>query len=1337
MTTITETIVASQDDGGVNKTYMYGYEDSCSFSHSSRTKLSIQFDWSGVSRRRETYYRFQTVNIPQGSTIVSAKLTFKVYSFSTQPPSGSTLDIYGNDTDDASRPTNCSTFASATRTSSYTRWTIPSLSVNASIETSDIADVIQEIVDRSGWTANNDMVLFVENPLPDDSYDSSDNWLLQFYARDQGATNAPELEIEYSSGTTVTPPAASVEVSATATARSSLALTPPAATFKTDAWLPSFVHGTKTTIRRGITSTWNIDKDYDSSFTETGCQTQGQNSSTGVAAGTGDEYQTDSLTAWWFYEVALPECYNVSNAFISCKMRTYPWSTSEWSTLSPNVTIKGEDAVDPTDSGLETCSGFDSRARTTNSVSWSPTQTSSDGSYEIRNTPDISSIVNELRNKTGWASGNNMVFFFEDPSPRPSSGYWEFYLLNDYSMGRAGRPDTFIEITFDGIVGEIQKTIGSTTNHGTSTPTSSSGSDPYTVGFNNAVTGASVGDRVSFIDYSSGGIEEYVYRIAAVNSSTNFDITFLSGGSQGNVSPYGNLYNELFDQAPGVFKTQYDYESPAAWAAELDTSEYCNGDDAIGVIMENEKFDEGVVFPASSSVALNSITLTAHPSVRHTGVANSGAGFKYTAQSSSGGGANLSQVLALQNVDNTTIEWIEFDGSGVTGASYCDNFVTDNGTGRTNNSVRNCVMHNLTLQGGGFAAYAIHLTTSNDPARDNETNAILNNIIYGVTSTSGSGGDAGGIYADAGKSANPIYVYNNTVHNITPRTTAYFARGINVTEHAIVKNNIVTDVTGSSTANCFTAIGSFNSSNDYNLSTDTTAPGSNSITSVTLNNVYASSSGTIDLHLKAGSPAVDTGVDLGSTPTNVNIDIDGRDRDALGDTWDIGADEFVLNGSIITPPAAAVVVAVPNPGVLIQTFVTPVVASFVADAAGATTVLGSLSYTPPSASFVAACPNPTVETFHPSVSITPAAAIVVTDASCRVGVDIDVTPTVATIVVEATYAGIGFTSVTVSPPVASFVAACPNPTASKDSFAYTPAAAAVIAEAVSPTVLTGSITATPTVASLVVAGVTPTTVLGSVTAAPSAASLIVSVENPTLVFGSSTIAPGVAAIELTATYAGVATSSITVISAASQVVLFGVDPTVQLGSLTFTGTAGIVVEAQSPTVTYSSVTMTPNNAEVLVESRYGGLIAGNVTVIPNPQARLNATALDPTVAFGSQVITPDVAAFVANATLAAAIEGNLNLSPEACIVEISAVSPTIDMGLDIAPPVAAAIYDVGSFTLLVGKLSAYVGYSFSGLIDYDVDGLIDYELSEPIDYETTTSPIDYSTDGLLDYEYDN
>jgi hypothetical protein len=51
--------------------------------------------------------------------------------------------------------------------------------------------------------------------------------------------------------------------------------------------------------------------------------------------------------------------------------------------------------------------------------------------------------------------------------------------------------------------------------------------------------------------------------------------------------------------------------------------------------------------------------------------------------------------------------------------------------------------------------------------------------------------------------------------------------------------------------------------------------------------------GSEDLHLVSGSDLIDAGTDLGTTPTGVNIDIDGRDRDAEGDTWDIGADEFV------------------------------------------------------------------------------------------------------------------------------------------------------------------------------------------------------------------------------------------------------------------------------------------------------------------------------------------------------------------------------------------------------------------------------------------------------------
>jgi hypothetical protein len=80
----------------------------------------------------------------------------------------------------------------------------------------------------------------------------------------------------------------------------------------------------------------------------------------------------------------------------------------------------------------------------------------------------------------------------------------------------------------------------------------------------------------------------------------------------------------------------------------------------------------------------------------------------------------------------------------------------------------------------------------------------------------------------------------------------------------------------------------------HNLSSDATADGTGSLTSKSASNQFVSTvGGSEDLHLKAGADAIDAGTDLGTTPTGVNFDIDNRDRDALGDTWDIGADEYV------------------------------------------------------------------------------------------------------------------------------------------------------------------------------------------------------------------------------------------------------------------------------------------------------------------------------------------------------------------------------------------------------------------------------------------------------------
>jgi hypothetical protein len=84
------------------------------------------------------------------------------------------------------------------------------------------------------------------------------------------------------------------------------------------------------------------------------------------------------------------------------------------------------------------------------------------------------------------------------------------------------------------------------------------------------------------------------------------------------------------------------------------------------------------------------------------------------------------------------------------------------------------------------------------------------------------------------------------------------------------------------------------------MASDTTASGTGSLDSKAATDQFVSTiEGSEDLHLKSGADAIDAGTDLGTTPTEVNFDIDNRDRDAEDDTWDMGADEFISTVSMI------------------------------------------------------------------------------------------------------------------------------------------------------------------------------------------------------------------------------------------------------------------------------------------------------------------------------------------------------------------------------------------------------------------------------------------------------
>ena len=816
----------------------------------------------------------------------------------------------------------------------------------------------------------------------------------------------------------------------------------------------------------------------------------------------------------------------------------------------------------------------------------------------------------------------------------------------------------------------ITKTIGTSSTIDTETPSSCSGSNPYTVTFGTDPSGVVVGDKVYITDESTY-YDTFVYSVTAISGSS-YTLSYSSGGF-GAESPC-SLYNSFYEQAPAVFKRESDYSSPRAWVADLDDSSiYSNGDDAVGEITVNEKYDEGIVFNTGSSVSLNSIKLTVASSVRHNGTAGSGAGFKYTAQSSSGGGANLAQVVSLLGGNNITLEWLEFDGSGAAGANVAARFITDYGNFNHGIVVRNNLMHSLDLQGGAATSLFVRLTTNTASSTSCESNYIKNNIMYGNEPSTPSGGNVIGIWANAGRAVNPIYVYNNTLHKITARTGSHTAYGINASAHVIAANNIVTEVTGSSTVNdCFSvAGGTWTSGTDYNLATDSTAPGSNSVNSATLANIYESASGTVNLHLKSGSPAINAGTDLGTTPTGVNIDIDGRDRDAEGDTWDIGADEYVVNGIEVAPAAATINVEAQSPSTVLGSIaITPASSATEVEASLSGATAGSLAITPASAAINVAGVDPTVDI--PDVTVVPG----------KIEVE-----------VNATLSGVVLGSLSITPPAASIAVAAQNPTVSLGSTNVSPAAAAINVDATLSGASLGSLSITPPAAQINLAGTNDGAVLGSLTITPQTSAAEVVGVSPTVAISSVAITPPAAQIEIS----GSGSAS--------------------LDSLTITPQASaLAVAAVSPTVVRGSVAITPSTASVITSVRYGGVIQGStIAIIPEP-ATISSTAQDPTLAFGSTTASPDAASIIFQASGSASLD-SLTVSPSAAVVATAGVSPTILAGVTVAPDSAVITVAIPPINVVMGIPSAALGYWISGRVDYETDGNADYRITGRPDYE--------------------
>ena len=322
--------------------------------------------------------------------------------------------------------------------------------------------------------------------------------------------------------------------------------------------------------------------------------------------------------------------------------------------------------------------------------------------------------------------------------------------------------------------------------------------------------------------------------------------------------------------------TGRDYSTIAAWEADLDDSGiYSSGDDAVGELYDDSVFDAFTTINGGGTIGLASITLTVAATDRHDGTAGTGARLGYT------GGNSVILTCDPGDTINVACRWFEIFNDGGTanralsfaGANICE--------------VSRGIFHKLRspLVKGGAA---------NEPY-------FFNNVLYDPGSL-----NDGSTFAMIDSSQNLFatsYVINNTIFGSGNGTNAGAGVQYGMNEdrfdnaNMVLKNNLVLDFEQDFGDDNYTLadVGS-------NASADTSASGAGAVTGVSAAAVFVSTiNGSEDLHLVAGATAViDQGVDLGTTPTGVELDIDGRDRDAEGDTWDIGADEFVAAAGRVT-----------------------------------------------------------------------------------------------------------------------------------------------------------------------------------------------------------------------------------------------------------------------------------------------------------------------------------------------------------------------------------------------------------------------------------------------------
>ena len=423
--------------------------------------------------------RFTGVTVPQGATINNAYLRMWRYS-----SYGGSTDVYGQNVD------NASSFASGpvtdittrTPTSATVRWDF----ANTTPEELNVTPIIQEIVNRAGWTSGNALAMILRNG----------SQTMLFHSYDSNPNLAPQLEVDYTSGgstidqlvglrfTNVQIPQGAKVTGATLTltpttnssgaageqwqvkaqkASDSISFAPDPAdissrptTTASVSWpVPDTTSGVAvtspdlTTVVQEVVNqagwcggnamTFMVSKSGASALARYFNSYEGNSSlapslsvsyDPTVASGCYRDTETAQISADYddaeednsgnvslnsstldlssvrvglrFLNIDVPQGATILNAFLEVNAKG-----SSTTNPSPTVTVNGE-AVDNSPQFTSNKNNITDRSKTSAGVNWALGSFSSDGVWHT--SPDLKTVVQEITDRSGWASGNAMTF---------------------------------------------------------------------------------------------------------------------------------------------------------------------------------------------------------------------------------------------------------------------------------------------------------------------------------------------------------------------------------------------------------------------------------------------------------------------------------------------------------------------------------------------------------------------------------------------------------------------------------------------------------------------------------------------------------------------------------------------------------------------------------------------------------------------------------------------------------------------------------------------------------------------------------------------------------------